>query len=445
MNEMKDQKERPEVYALRQDRGDWQISRRDFLKAAGFGAAALGIGNRRVSAEEKLSLDACRYTKAHRSTIYNIALSADGRYLISRDFDDVRCWDLENQDLLGKVPADTNDLITGYHDGKSCVFLPRMPSTDYLLVYELPLEASDSTRIELPSPFRFQRSTIFDFSENMYTIQDDKNIVCFSKGSGYREKKILYEAPDDRKVFRIRFIDHEKKLFVQLGTGQFNRYSGFGILDLTGNMLTVFDGECNTFGILQEPGQALIGTKKEYRLVSLEDGSVLWSREYSDAEDSSFEKIEGTAVTPDGGYGILLADYDNVKYVLCMISMADGSVMKTFVLDGMDVVSLPSDIVISPDSKKCVISIDEQIFYFSLPDLELIGCPKDPGLVDLRKNTRMEIIISKGKTGGTEKMELPCGSYLPQGAVCSCNCVSQTFDYCLTDRVVPTPHYWHPN
>ena len=48
MNEMKDQKERPEVYALRQDRGDWQISRRDFLKAAGFGAAALGIGNRRV-------------------------------------------------------------------------------------------------------------------------------------------------------------------------------------------------------------------------------------------------------------------------------------------------------------------------------------------------------------------------------------------------------------
>ena len=30
--------ERPEVYALRQEGGDWLISRRDFLKAAGLGA-----------------------------------------------------------------------------------------------------------------------------------------------------------------------------------------------------------------------------------------------------------------------------------------------------------------------------------------------------------------------------------------------------------------------
>ena len=37
-------KEKPEVYALRQDGGGWQFSRRDFLKAAGIGAAAVGIG-----------------------------------------------------------------------------------------------------------------------------------------------------------------------------------------------------------------------------------------------------------------------------------------------------------------------------------------------------------------------------------------------------------------
>lgn len=449
--EKKNSSERPEVYALRQNGGGWQISRREFLKAAAFGAAAIGIGNRRASAHEESLLDVCRDTKAHRSTIYNIALSVDGRYFVSRDLDDVRCWDFEKQNLLGKVPADTNDLISGYHDGKSCVFLPRSASTDYLLVYELPLKESDATRIKLPSPYRFQRSTIFDSSENMYTIQNDKNIVFFSKGSGYQEKKTLYEAPDDRRIFRIRLIDHEKKLFVQLGTGQFNRYSGFGVLELTGNSMTVFDGECNKFAILQERNQALIGTKTEYRLVSLEDGSVLWSREYSDAEDPSFEMIVGTAVTPDGGYGILLADYDNVKYVLCMISMGDGSIMKTFILDGMDVVSLSSDIVISPDSKKCVISINEHIFCFSLPDLDLIGCPNDPRLVDLRNYNQMEIILRDAKTGTTGWMTLPCGSYIPDGAVCSCNCVGPTFDYCITDTSglkptpTPGPHYWHPN
>ena len=37
-------KEKPEVYAIRRDGGDWQISRRDFLKAAGLGAAVMGIG-----------------------------------------------------------------------------------------------------------------------------------------------------------------------------------------------------------------------------------------------------------------------------------------------------------------------------------------------------------------------------------------------------------------
>ena len=37
-------KERPEVYALRQDGEGWQFSRRDFLKAAGIGAAVVGAG-----------------------------------------------------------------------------------------------------------------------------------------------------------------------------------------------------------------------------------------------------------------------------------------------------------------------------------------------------------------------------------------------------------------
>ena len=43
MNEQKNN-EKPEIYALQQDGKNWQISRRDFLKAAGIGAAAVGAG-----------------------------------------------------------------------------------------------------------------------------------------------------------------------------------------------------------------------------------------------------------------------------------------------------------------------------------------------------------------------------------------------------------------
>ena len=37
-------REQPEIYALHREDSGWQISRRDFLKAAGVGAAVLGAG-----------------------------------------------------------------------------------------------------------------------------------------------------------------------------------------------------------------------------------------------------------------------------------------------------------------------------------------------------------------------------------------------------------------
>ena len=45
--------EKPEIYAIRKEGGDWQISRRDFLKAAGIGAAAVSAGLSGCSTKEE--------------------------------------------------------------------------------------------------------------------------------------------------------------------------------------------------------------------------------------------------------------------------------------------------------------------------------------------------------------------------------------------------------
>ena len=81
--------EKPEVYALRQDGGNWQISRRDFLKAAGIGAAAIGTGLSSGCSRTKPLDDLCGNVTAHANTINGLTASADGKYLISMDDGDV--------------------------------------------------------------------------------------------------------------------------------------------------------------------------------------------------------------------------------------------------------------------------------------------------------------------------------------------------------------------
>ena len=98
-------KEKPEVYAIRRDGGDWQISRRDFLKAAGLGAAVMGIGmsSRFVKPANAASdLETlCKTSLAHQKDITGLMISADGKYLLSRDTGgQQKCWDFKSHALL---------------------------------------------------------------------------------------------------------------------------------------------------------------------------------------------------------------------------------------------------------------------------------------------------------------------------------------------------------
>ena len=142
MNEKKNS-EKPEVYALRKDGNNWQISRRNFLKAAGIGAAAIkaGLSSRPVSPafaqdDEDDMVYLCQSAPAHKYQIIKLMLSHDGKYLIS--FDDVKimkCWDFRNHSLLGSVNyafRGAEPDLTGYVDGVPAVISARVSPAGYL-------------------------------------------------------------------------------------------------------------------------------------------------------------------------------------------------------------------------------------------------------------------------------------------------------------------------
>ena len=124
--------EKPEVYAIRQESGNWRISRRDFLKTAGAGAAAVsaGLGSGFVQpafgASEKDLDDVCESAYSHQSRIDDLFVSADGKYLLSYSYestgDRLKCWDFDTFVLAGwkKFNRKPYHLTAGFINGKSC-------------------------------------------------------------------------------------------------------------------------------------------------------------------------------------------------------------------------------------------------------------------------------------------------------------------------------------
>ena len=63
-------------------------------------------------------------------------------------------------------------------------------------------------------------------------------------------------------------------------------------------------------------------------------------------------------------------------------------------------------------------------------------------------NKGMEVTTRDPDTGKTVTYSQSCGDAIPEGALCTCNCISYRVDYCLTYGIIPptsTPHYWYPN
>jgi len=82
---------------------------------------------------------------------------------------------------------------------------------------------------------------------------------------------------------------------------------------------------------------------------------------------------------------------------------------------------------------------DKTIKFWSLPGGEMLACPFD--LVASPPEARGITYQLTDASGQVVEYTLPCGAPIPQGAVCTCNCVAGGY--------VPSgsggSHYWYPN
>ncbi len=452
--EKQNNKEQPAVYAVRQERGNWQISRREFLKAAGIGAAAMGAGLNSGCSRKKPLSDICKNAPAHKNKINGLILSSDGKYLLSLDTAKIiKCWDTETRALLGRVSESYGNYAVGSRDGSPCLFLNSgNERVDYL---DLPLTEFESTAglaaVEVPYrdsitlPESRPTKMAVDSSENFYT-SGKGTIRFYRKADAYQQSELLYEPNSKRSTIDdIRLFNEEKSLFVL-----WDQDNGFGVYDLEKCAMSYYDIPCTDYALLPDNKHVLAGYKKNYSLVSLETHANVWEQDTPKPGGGNNYTIAAVEVTPDGKMGILIVAYQ-MNFYLYLISMADGTQLNELALADLVDSDTFAGPVVSGDGTVLAVAAGKTILFFSLPDLQLIGCSLDVG--EAKNDTKgIEYTETDVVTGKTYTTTLPCGAALPEGAVCTCNCVTGRGG-CACDGHSKSnksgggggPHYWHPN
>lgn len=246
--------EKPEVYALRQEDGNWQISRRDFLKAAGVGAAAVGAGlgsgfvRPVLGASEKELQDVCDNAYSHQSKIDDLLVSADGKYLLSHSYessgDRLKCWDFDTFVLAGwkKFKWVPYHLTTAFYNGKNCAVYVRSRKICFV---ELPNvgNAKEET-VDIDTKYNVialsvaSNGDIFASDDGARSESaDDKRILKFVKKQGKKSFEKPAVLPSEEEIVRMTAIDCGKKLFVQYRSGE------CGVVDTADGSVNKFDVE----------------------------------------------------------------------------------------------------------------------------------------------------------------------------------------------------------
>ncbi len=473
--------DRPEVYALRKDSGNWQISRRNFLKAAGIGAATLGTGlNCRlagpVSAEESTA-EFCRKALAHEKKITSLYLSADEKYLLSRSdgpsYDDViiKCWDMETGALVNSQTFNNPRRIrTAWIDGRSCLLVNSYKTIRIVSIPEM--DVSDGITVTVDSGFK--GNMINDFivgpdEDLVVSLISNPNVIRIARtddAAKYGSQSVVYTCRNNAPNYG-GFLD-ENRLLVST------------LLDFF--ILNVKDGTTETLNIpikniytfytlLSDKSRILVqdrveeGADASYSLFSIEANTPVWRRSLPGREGKKVD-IDLFVPTPDNSMAVLFT-VDAGNIILRLISMEDGTVIRE-VDTGPDETNGAS-IVMAADGSKMAAALGKSIVFYSLPDLAVIGCPVDMS-INPDDTEAVEVSDVDPVSGQTVTYTLPCGAAIPAGAVCICNCVaggvptvkptavptkapcscvgfacSCVGNVCSCVGHTITTHYWHPN
>lgn len=491
--------ETPKIFALKKQGGGWRMTRKTFLEAASAmvgGVALTGCVSPRRSVHADGSTQGTEAVCAHKKEVRSLAISPDGKWLISGGAEgEVKLWMLPNGALVKSADASEGLVKKALSKSWSVDSLACSPDGK-LLAIGVAGQSSGVSLWKLPD------------------LAIDK-VLESSGGDAFRDLGIsLAISPDGRSLASVGGSDAKIKLWtLPTGTLSAEVTGGAQALAFTpdGTTLAVAghykggielrsmpelttrqrllstpapsDGTAqaqktmsgfNCLAITPSGGLIVVACwhsnysnigrwNSSIELVSLSSGEVVKSLKKNTDLNGVFHNA--LAISPDGR---LMASAGRENHI-DLWSLPDGKLLQTLVGHSGPVNAL----VISPDGALLASGSDDKtIRLWSLPQGKQLLHLLD---LEVNYNTINGVRYkSVNQYGQTVTYTFPCGSPIPAGAVCVCNCVPGsltlpanhtqrlsstgvctcnlvcTCNTVCTCQAVGSPggyggHYWYPN
>ena len=437
--------EPPEIVPVSQVPAETQFGRRGLL-GAGLSAAAI---MKLLKAQSPPGVVPSTHVKAHSDLVGSLAITPDGRTLLSASDDNtVKVWslsDLRLQSTLTEHTSDVNALAIAA-DGRMFA------------------SGSDDGRViiwSLPDP---RRLAIVPGSSEVKSlaITPDGGMLVSGEGDGdvnlltWPGAESTTSPPAQKRWIDSLGLTSEGQVFATGPEPRPARAWAYGSHRLVKSVYTTWSGVA-ALAILPNGKAVASGANfQEITLWSLSEGSQL-----TEMKAGNFSiGVLSLAITPDGK--VLAAGYDDNSIRLW--SVTEGRLLGTLGSHSDDVTAL----LMSPDGQLLFsASLDKTVRIWSLPDRRLLNTltgHQNPiyslaltpdqktlasgdakGIVilwDLPQRSFRSFLFDAGAnttevqalvynlvdrtTGQTITYALPCGSTIPAGAACTCNCVKGT-------------------
>jgi len=395
----------PEIVSLSESISEAQMSRRGFLGASLTAAAALALldscASRKVVTKSRPEDEDCGKTYAHSDDVTQLAISANGFFLASGSKDNtIKCWRLTDNALVQTFQTRYPNLIAinpfgtmiAYRNSESKIELRKLPSGKLIGTFsgncflfsfdgKLLFIGRDSGAIDC---YRIDNDSTFSISAGNQPVEalasdfEGKYIAtCF--GSKIKEIRLLNKDGEIVKTLNVDISVNE------LAFTSDGKYLAAGNKGYSAILFRISDG--------QEVGR-LKGNTGNNLIFSPKDELIFWGS-MTDTSEAKFFKWREKPV-PDA---------------LSMAFTPDGEQLITGGKNG---------------SVKC----------WNWPDLGFITC-----LMDINCSGNRQRGLTYNYTdefGQVISFTLPCGSPLPAGATCTCNCVPGKLENTCTCNKVCT-------
>lgn len=455
----------PKIVPVTEMPWDTNINRRGFL-GTGLLAGTLLTLLGKTSLSSTPALNSSFYKNfegntlnAHCDVINEISISPDGKLLASASDDNrIKLWSLSDGKLLEKLKdnAAFNSLAFS-PDGTMLVSGSKLKTIKF---WSLPNGDLKKTvkkdeiinyKVLVSHDGKIVAATSIDGRVNLWSLPQGKLLNSFKLGSSPIKNLVLI-TPDSKMLVCCGSFDNTPELWsfpegnllkkLEGHSGKVNALlvspNGKILVSASndnsiklwtlpeGNLLKTIKGHFNGVNVLSIgiDGQILISGSqdKKIKLWSFPQGDLLKTLEGHTGE------IYSLALTQSGKTLVSISMDMTIK----LWSIPEGLLLHSFSGSFFSAGSL----ALSPDGK--ILAIAEvqgkTIRLFNLERKELTGFLLDKACSET--NGVMYDVYDK-VTGTTITYTLPCGSPIPSGAVCTCNCVSGTYK--------PPPVYQYPS